>query len=143
MTIALAAILAVQAVSAQPEPAMQCDPTGTRCTHTGGAIGYGMVANSPAAPAVVYSGQMQLPKAVPDTPTLGPGKQERVVHWPDDSNRDYRRTFGNGNACLKARAAVLDEHKRRMSAIAVNLGNRGVIMAMELEAPYAVCVPLG
>ena len=118
-----------------------CDP---RQCITNGQAG-GMITNVlPSEPLTVLPSSMPpLPLAVAATPPLAPGRHELVVHWPESAQSDdYRRTFKSGAACLKARSSVLDEHRRRTSAIAVNMANRGTILAAMLEAPYAVCVPI-
>jgi hypothetical protein len=105
--------------------------------------GSGIATNSKSQPAVsVAIPAHLLPRATPEEPELGPGRYELVVHWPESAKADYRRSFKSGVSCLKARAAVLEEHRARMVAIAVNMSNRGTILAAELEAPYAVCIPL-
>ena len=143
--VAFLALMAVQSPAPAPaEPAVTCTADG-KCTVPDFSIGYGMKSNSTSAPAIIVpsSRMPPLPLAVASAPSLGPGRHELVVHWPESEPRsDYRRTFRTGAACLKARAAVLDEHRARTAAIAVNTANRGVILAMMLEAPYAVCVPV-
>ena len=145
MCIAIALMIAVQAAPSPParpgEPAAQCDKDG-RCTVPDFSIGYGMVSNSAPARAVVMTGPIKLPMAVPGAPTLGPGKHELIVHWPGEKKAGFSRSFRTGAQCLAARAAILDEHRRRVGAIAVNSSNRGVVIAMELDAPYAICMPV-
>ncbi len=143
--VSLLAWMALQSAGGAPaEPRVSCAPDG-RCTVPEFSIGYGMKSNSTSQPAIIVpsSKMPPLPLAVASAPSLGPGRHELVVHWPEsEPSSDYRRTFKTGAACLKARAAVLDEHRARTAAIAVNTANRGVILAMMLEAPYAVCVPV-
>lgn len=150
MLTALIVLAALQSAPAQPktpapaEPPMICNSEGY-CTVPEFSIGHGMKSNSTSLPPMIVSpSQMPpLPIAVAQPPSLGPGKHELVVHWPEPKPKPgYRRTFKTGDACLKARAAILDEHRRRTSAIAVNTANHGVILAMMLEPPYAICVPL-
>jgi hypothetical protein len=169
MNFAHIAILALSA-AAPVAPNATCTPAGS-CTVPEFGTGNGMKANSPPpvmvpiparpptaaySPAppvsrvnapepliVMPSSAMNFPLAVADAPRLGPGRHKLVVHWPDARpGKDFEQTFEAGEPCLKARAAVLDEHRRRTSAIAVNMANRGTILAAMLEAPYAVCLPL-
>ena len=133
-------LLLALAQAAAPQP-VQC---GTRNPCTAPGQSWGMISNSSSPQPVVVGRMPPIPRAVPTPPKLGPGRYELVVHWPEETSRaDYRRTFKDGTGCLKARAAVNDEHRARMAAIAVNMSNLGVALAMELDAPYAVCVPLG
>ena len=150
MLAPLIVLAALQAAAPGPptaapaEPTVSCTPEG-RCTVPDFSIGNGMISNSSSAEAVIVpsSAMPPLPLAVARAPSLGPGRHELVVHWPDaQPGEDYRRSFKTGAACLKARAAVLDEHRARTAAIAVNMANRGTILAMMLDAPTAVCVPL-
>ena len=107
--------------------------------------GGGMISNSPSPQAIMVpqSAMPPIPLAVSEEPEVTSGRHELVVHWPESQPRDdYRRTFKTGEGCLKGRAAVLNEHNARTNAIAVNSSNKGVILAMVLEPPYAVCVPL-
>ena len=150
-------------------PSVTCTPAGY-CTVPEFSIGNGMKSNSPPPvmvtvqaprPARAYSppppisrtnspeplivmpsSLPNVPLAVAAAPQLGPGRRELVVHWPNARpGADFRRTFKTGDGCLQARAAVLDEHRRRTSAIAVNMANR-VTTSGQLEAPYAVCMPV-
>jgi hypothetical protein len=142
MLTALLAILVLQSSGAQAPPSPTCTAQGL-CTVPN--WGNGMVSHSISGPAisVPQSAMPPIPLAVPEEPELKPGKHELVVHWPEgEAREDYRRTFKTGAACLKARFAILDEHNARASAIAVNSANKGVILAMVLDPPYAACVPL-
>ena len=142
MLTALIALLAMQSSGAQAPPPPTCTPQGL-CTVTN--WGNGMVSHSISGPAVTvpHSAMPPIPLAVPEEPKLKAGRHELVVHWPEGEVRDdYRRTFKTGSACLKARSAILDEHNARTAAIAVNAANKGVILAMVLDPPYAACVPL-
>ena len=137
------AILALQ-TAAPAEPKIRCTPD-VYCTVPEFSIGNGMKSNSPNPSAVIVpsSRMPPMPLAVPKEPKLDQGPHELAVHWPaTEGDPDYRRPFKTGAACLKARSAVLDEHRRRTAAIAVNMYNRGTILAAMLEAPYAVCIPI-
>jgi hypothetical protein len=129
-TIAFA-LLAVQATGQAPP----C-PTGQQCQP------WERQWQSDPVVGTVVQGNGRM--TIPDTPRLGPGRHELVVHWPAGaSGTDYRRVFGTGNACLKARAAILEEHRRRAAAAEADATARGLRMIGAPAAPYAICVPLG
>ena len=78
----------------------------------------------------------------PAAPTLGPGRHELVVPWPGSpSNAGYRRVYSTGTACLNGRAAVLDEHSRKIAAQVADASARGFTLAPG-GAPYVICVPV-
>src|SRR5687768_2067754 len=122
-------------VQTPPPAPSECKPR-VPCTSSSG-MGGGIATNvlAPEPLIVMHSQLPSLPLAVPTEPRLGTGRHELVVHWPETKvDRDYKRKFQTGAACLQARAAILDEHRRRTSAIAVNMANRGTILAMMLAA---------
>lgn len=79
----------------------------------------------------------------PPPPKLGPGRHELVVHWPGSAAEgDYHRVYSSGAACLKARAAVLDENARRLAANEADADSRGYKIIAPAASPYVMCVPV-
>lgn len=79
----------------------------------------------------------------PPPPKLGPGRQELVAHWPGSgAEADYHRVYSSGAACLKARAAVLDENARRLAANEADAESRGYRIVAPAASPYVMCVPI-
>lgn len=67
---------------------------------------------------------------------------ELVAKWPDASESNYTRVFKTGEACQRARQAILAEHAQRAKAeTKPQAAGGGVIYRSAPPAPIAVCVP--
>lgn len=79
---------------------------------------------------------------VDNTPKLGPGPYELVVHWPTAGAADYRRIYKTGRACLRARDAVLEPEIRNFTEVEAENRAAGYRKYVAAPGPDAMCIPI-